>query len=639
MAGSGSEYTRKEAAKAVEEALKSLKLQASFTPNSSSIGKVGCLNPEKTKIKFSDGSEFPVTIVGNPPPCCYAQEISPGQYLAIGPKPQFINIDGKSDRGKLIVQQDSNYYVRTLASENLYELNMSALVGVFFILDTVQFSPDGKSIVVCSHSDLFGTRFLKASVINNFKLTTNPTTHRKVVTGFTEEHQNFITLDTLDPVDIPPTPPGAVNWTTSQFSSGSSTVTCGGTVTNHFTHSETSETNYIPVPGQEFYIQEKGTRSGDADGIFIISNSSSKRVVVDYVGGYTCSASSYNFFDLLSTVTRVEDTATANCIICSGPTPTVYPCDIIQSTDNSITWGTPNVFGVVDYSTVNIDNRTGASTACSPAVQVCTTNFHSEIDSDYSSDFNDPGEILDGTLFGSGFSPFPFPLPGNRLIPIIVSDGEIDRNGSFKYSRNSNITQGTFALPVTSSGSNGRNRGVQISHETTTTNPEFTYNNPFNGVDYDFTYTLFTVEDRIVSLSNKNTIPFINGFRVGFKSLSGSSAIFMADGISFGPIKKMVPFLSNGTPIAGTSVFVFDDQNTFTTFSADPNALYGKAYDTGKYETFGFVGESNTNFILRRWKLIEGRVKRQEELFGKIGSSLTIVDFTSEPPDIYETQP
>ena len=133
--GHAGDYIRRIASEQALKAYKDLINQKNNSPQKSS-GRVGCLNADRTKIKFEDGSEWPVTVIGNPTNCCFVQEISPGHYLAVGPRPQPISVYAGAE-GLVLYNRSGedpltpNYYIRKVKSRNFYSFTPPIVNGQY----------------------------------------------------------------------------------------------------------------------------------------------------------------------------------------------------------------------------------------------------------------------------------------------------------------------------------------------------------------------------------------------------------------------------------------------------------------------------------------------------------------------------
>lgn len=127
--GSAGDFTRRIAASAAEKAFRNYLNQKNFTTPPLN-GAVGCLNDDRTKVKFENGQEFPVVVIGNPPRCCFVQQIEPGKYLAMGPKPQFINIGGGKPIGYFLYGGTEGFYVRKATERTFYSYEPPVVAGL-----------------------------------------------------------------------------------------------------------------------------------------------------------------------------------------------------------------------------------------------------------------------------------------------------------------------------------------------------------------------------------------------------------------------------------------------------------------------------------------------------------------------------
>ena len=210
MSNSGGSFIRRVVAQEVQTALAKLLREKNLSnSNINQNGLVGCLNADRTKVKFNNGQEYPVTVVGNPTQCCFVQEISPGHYLAVGPKPQFTHIDGGKTSIMLCAIFPNNEQppfsatgfkglaVKRLNSDTLYWIDVQTAIGQpvsvvngFDMRDpqtgdltgvTVEFSPSGKHLIIAGYrGEANNTNYLQApntpactlywSIIKNFRV-------------------------------------------------------------------------------------------------------------------------------------------------------------------------------------------------------------------------------------------------------------------------------------------------------------------------------------------------------------------------------------------------------------------------------------------------------------------------------------
>lgn len=165
--GKGKDFVRKTTSEALQKAFRKYLIQKLRTnAGQPGTGRVGCLNATRTKVKFSDGSEFPCVVVGNPTQCCFVQQIQPGVYIAIGPKPAFTQVDGGQINGYLILQSNTvdgdglrPYYIGKITTDELelYRIPISTVLGVPQIINNfyhVRFTPDGSGVFVGEIGDV-----------------------------------------------------------------------------------------------------------------------------------------------------------------------------------------------------------------------------------------------------------------------------------------------------------------------------------------------------------------------------------------------------------------------------------------------------------------------------------------------------
>lgn len=85
------DFIKKKAAEAAAEAMRKYKTQSGASETRS---KIGCFNADRTKVHFPpEIKEYPVTVIGQPGPCSPVSEVSPGQFVAVGPMVNFTQVD------------------------------------------------------------------------------------------------------------------------------------------------------------------------------------------------------------------------------------------------------------------------------------------------------------------------------------------------------------------------------------------------------------------------------------------------------------------------------------------------------------------------------------------------------------------
>lgn len=232
--GQAGDYTRKVASDEALKALKAFIIQQnmSTSTNSSGNGRVGCLNESRTKVKFDDGTEWPCTVIGNPPQCCFVQQVSPGQYLAVGPKSKFTQVDGTGIKGYVLEHQDNppppffteGFRVKDVKKTEIYNVpDTFTIVGDINIVSnfmSIKFTPDGKSIAVVHYETFIDSQDVRFywGILKNFRLVDGAGNIPNTVQGTIINGSYLVSASNLpsssDPGD-PPLMTACGEWATS----------------------------------------------------------------------------------------------------------------------------------------------------------------------------------------------------------------------------------------------------------------------------------------------------------------------------------------------------------------------------------------------------------------------------------------
>lgn len=213
MSHSAGDFIRRITRETELAALKKYIASKNMAANSRGSGQAGCLNGARTKVTLADGSTWPCKVVGNPPECCFVQLISPGQYLAIGSKPKFINLDGSKCTMYVILRQGAD---RIFGGGNCILIdvsNPSVRVSIPSPPDIGEgfpagiFSPDGKSIAVLGFNTISSNFGLAYIVYKHWAITKD--THGIPTFSYQSSVSGFFTtateplLSAYNEIDLP----------------------------------------------------------------------------------------------------------------------------------------------------------------------------------------------------------------------------------------------------------------------------------------------------------------------------------------------------------------------------------------------------------------------------------------------------